>query len=184
MFDRVMSMIERVIIAVSFATITFLAFANVIARYVFHASFSFTSEILINVAVLLTMFGASAVTRQGSHPAFTMLRETSRGVRQKVVTLFICAAMLVFYVLFLWLGYEMVSNHAASGRLTPGLGVPQWIFSMALPVGALFGSLRVVQAVVMTLRGDDPFKSEDERTIELAHEEAEAFAERQEDRQP
>lgn len=184
MFDRVMTVIERIIIAVSFATITFLAFANVIARYVFHASFSFTSEILINVAVLLTMFGASAVTRQGSHPAFTMLRETSRGMQQRAVTLIICFAMLVFYVVFLWLGYEMVSNQAGSGRLTPALGTPQWLFSVALPAGALFGSLRVVQAIVTTMRGGDPFKSEDERAIELAQEEAKAFAERQEERQP
>ena len=144
MFDRALSTVENVIIVISFAGITFLAFANVVARYVFHASFSFTSEILINIAVLLTMVGASAATRQGGHPSFSMLRDTSTGLRRRIVVLAICAAMLTFYLVFGWLGLNLVESQAASGRLTPALQVPQWTFTVAIPLWAAPGTIRPV----------------------------------------
>ena len=43
MFDLILRRLENTIIAITFLFITLLAFANVIARYVFHASFSLTS---------------------------------------------------------------------------------------------------------------------------------------------
>ena len=180
MFDKVLSAVENAIIVVSFAGVTLLAFANVIARYVFSASFSFSSEILINVAVLLTMVGASAATRQGSHPSFSILRDTSSGVRRKVVVVAVCAAMLVFYVVFAWLGLDLVSDQATSGRLTPALSIPQWMFTVAIPFGAALGGIRAVQIAVIELRGHEALTSEVADDIALAKQEAEAVESAQE----
>src|SRR5699024_4282522 len=118
MLDSALRVIKNVIIAVTFAFITFLAFANVIARYVFRASFSFTSELLVNLAVLLTLVGASAATRNGSHPAFSMLRDGATGVARKIIVALVCLAMIAFLAIFCWLGYDMVVDQASSGRLT------------------------------------------------------------------
>jgi len=115
MLDSALRVIENVIIAVTFAFITFLAFANVIARYVFSASFSFTSELLVNLAVLLTLVGASAATRNGSHPAFSMLRDGATGVARKIIVALVCLAMIAFLAIFCWLGYDMVVDQASSG---------------------------------------------------------------------
>lgn len=184
MFDRALSTVENVIIVISFAGITFLAFANVVARYVFHASFSFTSEILINVAVLLTMVGASAATRQGGHPSFSMLRDTSTGLRRRIVVLAICAAMLAFYLVFGWIGLNLVESQAASGRLTPALQIPQWIFTVAIPLGAGLGAIRTIQLAVLELRGSEAMPSEIAEEIAQARQEAEAVEAVQEDPKP
>lgn len=184
MLDSALRVIENVIIAVTFAFITFLAFANVIARYVFSASFSFTSELLVNLAVLLTLVGASAATRNGSHPAFSMLRDGATGVARKIIVALVCLAMIAFLAIFCWLGYDMVVDQASSGRLTPALGVPQWIFSLALPFGALLGVIRTVQILVTELRGGEGFQSEKAEAIEQAQEEAAIVAAIEEERRP
>ncbi|MFV0433038.1 MAG: TRAP transporter small permease [Leucobacter sp.] len=167
MFDLILRRLENTIIALSFLFITLLAFANVVARYVFHASFSFTSELLVNLAVLLTMVGASAATRLGTHPAFSLLRDSTRGALHKIIIVVVCAAMLAFYAVFLWLGWETSMKQFEMGRLTPALQIPQGLFTLALPIGALLGAIRTVQVCIIELRGGEAFKGEDAEALEM-----------------
>ncbi|GAA1323338.1 TRAP transporter small permease [Leucobacter albus] len=168
MFDLILRRLENTIIAITFLFITLLAFANVIARYVFHASFSFTSELLINLAVLLTMVGAAAATRLGTHPSFSLLRDSSRGALHKIVVALVCLGMLVFFLVLMWLGFESAMKQFESGRLTPALQIPQWILSMCLPFGALLGAIRSIQVAVIELRGGEAFKGEEAEALEVA----------------
>ncbi|MEZ3160992.1 TRAP transporter small permease [Microbacterium sp. BWT-B31] len=176
MLDLILRRLETAIIAITFLFITLLAFANVIARYVFHASFSFTSELLINLAVLLTMVGASAATRLGTHPSFSLLRDSTRGALHKIIIALVCAGMLVFFLILMWLGFETAMKQFDSGRLTPALQMPQWLFSMGLPFGALLGAIRSVQVAVIAFRGGEAFKGEEAEALETveAFEQAEA----------
>lgn len=186
MFDLILRRTENTIIAVTFLFVTLLAFANVVARYVFHASFSFTSELLVNLAVLLTMVGAAAATRLGTHPSFSLLRDSSRGVLHKIIVVLVCLGMFIFFAVLLWLGWDTAMKQLASGRLTPALQIPQWIFSLGLPLGALLGLIRTVQVAVIELRGGEAFKSEEAEALEVAaaiqaEDEATAAAELRED---
>lgn len=168
MLDLILRRLENTIIALTFLFITLLAFANVVARYVFHASFSFTTELVINLAVLLTMVGASAATRLGTHPSFSLLRDSTKGVLHKLTIIVVCAAMLTFYVVFLWLGWDTAMNQMQSGRLTPALQIPQWILTMGLPIGALLGTIRTIQVAVIELRGGEGFQGEEAEALAAA----------------
>tara|TARA_R110002051_G_scaffold317518_1_gene398790 strand:- start:9360 stop:9857 length:498 start_codon:yes stop_codon:yes gene_type:complete len=151
MFDKILTGAENTIIAVAFSAITLLAFFNVVSRYVLHASIAYTAELVVNLAVLLTLVGAAAAVRLGTHPGFTLLKDSTHGIPRKVVVVIISLAMLTFYLLLLWLGFDMAMKQMESGRLTFALGAPQWIFSMSLPLGAALGALRSVQVVVREL---------------------------------
>ncbi|VXC33233.1 TRAP transporter small permease [Pseudoclavibacter sp. 8L] len=152
MFDKVLTTAENTVITVAFAGVTLLAFANVVSRYVFHGSMSFTTELIINLAVLLTMIGASAAVRLGSHPGFEVLRTYATGHLRTVVIILITIATLAFFLVFMWLGFDMVEKQAASGRTTPALDIPQWILSLALPVGAALGGVRSIQVCILQIR--------------------------------
>ena len=168
MFDRILRRVENTIIATTFLFVTLLAFTNVVARYVFHASFSFTSELLVNLAVLLTMVGAAAATRLGSHPSFSLLRDSTTGLLHKIIVSIVCLGMFTFFVVLIWLGTDTAMNQFASGRLTPALQIPQWIFTLGLPFGATLGAIRSVQVAVIELRGGEAFTNEETEAIEIA----------------
>ncbi|TLP98028.1 TRAP transporter small permease subunit [Nesterenkonia salmonea] len=152
MFDRILTSVENTVIVAAFATMTVVYFANVVSRYLLHGSLAFTTEIVVNLAVLLTMVGAAAGVRLGSHPSFDLLPSVSKGLVRTILISLVAAATLSFFLLFLWLGWEMTSRQFVQGRVTPALGVPQWIFSMALPVGAALGAIRAVQAGFSQIR--------------------------------
>lgn len=170
MFDKILTRIENTVIVVAFVAMTVIYFANVLSRYVLHGSLSFTTEIVINLAVLLTMVGASAGVRLGTHPDFDLLPSISKGVLRTGLVSVIAVGTLGFFLVFVWLGWDMTSGQRAQGRVTPALGLPQWIFSMALPVGAALGAIRAVQAGYNQIRQNAKGTNEAEMKNTVAEE--------------
>lgn len=154
-FDRVLTSVENALIVITFATLTLLAFANVVSRYALHASLSWSNELVVGLAVYLIMIGTSAAIRLHAHPAFTILQDIARPALRKLVVLAIAAAMFTFLAILLWIGWDMVTSQMERGRTTPALGVPQWTLSLALPVGAVLGMIRVMQMAVATIRNNE-----------------------------
>lgn len=154
MLHRVLSVTENTVAALAFATITIVAFANVISRYFLNASLAFTSEITVNVVVWLTMIGAVIGVREGSHLGFSLLHDRLMGRAHQVVTVLIAAAMVLFFVMVLWFGLELALQQRESGRATFSIGIPQWLFTLALPVGSALGILRAIQVSWWSLGSD------------------------------
>ena len=69
----ILGKIEDIICALCLIVMTALTFANVIARYVFSASFSFSEEITTYLFVLLSLIGSAAAARRKAHLGFTAI---------------------------------------------------------------------------------------------------------------
>lgn len=68
---RVLARFEDVVCIIALAIMTVLTFTNVIARYVFSASFSFSEEITTYLFVLLSLIGSAVAARRKAHLGFT-----------------------------------------------------------------------------------------------------------------
>lgn len=165
MFDKVLTVFENVVMSTAFAAIAVLAFTNVISRYVFHGSLSWSQEIVTALAVYLFMTGTAAALRLGAHPDFSALRDMAKGWLRVAMVVLIGVAIVAFFVVFMWIGLDMLSKQAAGSRSTIALGIPQWILTAALPLGALLGGVRAVQVTLLTLHHKGP-KSEAELYVE------------------
>lgn len=153
--DRILTATENGLAALGFAAITAVAFANVISRYFLDAALAFTTEITINVAVWVTMLGAVIGVREGSHLGFSLLYEKLRGRSKQVLTIVIGAAMVLFFAILFRFGWEQVISQLDNGRATPAMRIPQWLFTLALPVGSVLGILRTVQVTWRGVRGGE-----------------------------
>lgn len=165
MFDRVLTMVENVVMVITFSTMTVLAFINVVSRYVFHGSLAWSSEIITFLGVYLFMFGTAAAIRLGAHPDFSALRDLAKGWLRAALIIVIGAAIVTFLAIFCWVSLDMLMKQAAGSRATNALAIPQWYLTLALPVGAVLGIVRAVQVTILSLRGKGP-KSEAEEFIE------------------
>lgn len=151
--DRVLAAVENGLAALAFAVITGVAFVNVVSRYFLDASLAFTTEVTINVAVWLTLLGAVIGIREGSHLGFTLLQEKLTGTAKKVLTVIVAVAIIVFFLILARYGWDQMISQLDSGRATPAMRMPQWIFTLALPVCSVLGILRIVQVTLRSLRG-------------------------------
>lgn len=155
MLERILTKAEKAVLITAFSVITGIVFVNVISRYVLHASLSFSTEIVTNLAVLMIMVGASLGIKYNTHPGFTVARDNTVGLPHKIIVTIICAVMMVFLAFLLMYGYETAMNQFASGRVTNALSIPQGLFTMAIPLGAMLGMLRTIHQLVLVWQGRD-----------------------------
>lgn len=165
MLNRTLSVVEDAIAATAFMVITAVAFANVISRYFLDASLAFTTEITVNLAVWMIMIGAVIGVREGSHLGFTLLLDQARGILHTTLVIVVGVLMGLFFLVLVVYGWDQVLSQMRSGRTTPSMDIPQWWFSLALPVGSVLGILRTAQATVWQLRGEDHHEFSEERSV-------------------
>lgn len=145
-FGRRMTVVENLLAAIPFAIVAVVAFVNVISRYFLNASLAFTTELTVNFAVWMVMMGGVIGLREGGHLGFNALHERARGRLRGTMTALITIVILAFFAVLLLFGIDMAIQQAGSGRATPSIGVPQWLFTIALPLGSVLGMYRTIEA--------------------------------------
>ncbi|MEQ6050798.1 TRAP transporter small permease [Lysinibacillus capsici] len=139
---------EEIILSVTFAAITFITFVNIVSRNLVNLSLSFTEEITVNLLVLLTFVGTALGVRRYAHLGFTLLFDKGNKLTKKAIVIISSVASGVLFAVLLYYGIDMVLFQMQINQTTPALGMPQWILSSALPLGALLCLIRTVQAMV------------------------------------
>ncbi len=126
--------IEQAIAAAALALICIISFANVIVRYLTNASFAFTEEISIFLLVVMTFIGASAAFAKGEHIRISFFVDRlPRRLQLAAEALSLLASTAVF-ALVLYYGALFAFDQWQYHETSPGLGWPQWIYSVWLPV--------------------------------------------------
>lgn len=145
---------ERVLAALAMLVIALISLANVIVRYLTDASFAFTEEFSVFLLVLLTFAGASVALRRHRHIRIGLLeRALPPGPRRVLIVLQSLCGLAVLG-LIVWFGGLLAWQEYQWETLSPGLGLPQWVYLIWLPLLAAVMMLRQLQAMRERLRGD------------------------------
>ena len=151
----ILSRIEEVLCVIALVIMIVLTFANVIARYVFSASFSFSEEITTYLFVLLSLLGSAVAARRKAHLGFTALIDiVPENVRRIFHAISFLLATLFSSALFVF-GMKMVYSQMSRGQVTAGMQWPEWIFGAFVPLGAFFITLEFLFLLINVLKGDE-----------------------------
>jgi TRAP-type C4-dicarboxylate transport system permease small subunit len=149
---RVPVKIEEFCAAMAMALICCITFANVVVRYFTDASFAFTEEFSIFLMVVLTLFGASAAFARDTNIRMTFLTERlPRGAARKVEYLVMALSAAMFAVMA-WYGSFLFWDDWQYDTTSPGIGIPQWIYTIWLPLLSAVIFLRIVGRMVRLIR--------------------------------
>jgi TRAP-type C4-dicarboxylate transport system permease small subunit len=92
------------------------------------------------------MLGAAVGFRRSAHIGFTILRDQlPRSVRRLVAAASVALTAGAMAVL-VWFGWLQIRSERALDTVSEALAIPQWIYTLAVPVGALIVLVRVLQA--------------------------------------
>ena len=73
--NKILDYIEESLVCVCLVVMTALTFVNVVARYVFSASLSFSEEITTYLFVLLSLLGSAIAAKRGAHLGLTIISD-------------------------------------------------------------------------------------------------------------
>lgn len=138
--------LEEGLIVLGLAFMTGMNFVNVVSRYCFTNSFSFTEEITIITFVWISMLGIAAGFKRVSHLGMSYFVELFPKKIQAYMALFsmLCSLTMIFFMVYE--GITMVSNQMMLGAKTAALGIPLAFQGLAIPVGGSFIGLRIIQS--------------------------------------
>jgi len=149
---KIFTSIEEYLCAACLAIMTIITFANVISRYVFSASFSFSEEITTYLFVLLSLMGAAIAAKRGAHLGFNLLNVSVPPLGRKVMRLFAFLFSIAFSALLFYYGLLMTIGQFQRQLATPGMQWPAWIFGAFVPLGSFFMTVRFAQFFITTLK--------------------------------
>ncbi|HEX5563637.1 MAG TPA: TRAP transporter small permease [Sporosarcina sp.] len=150
--ERVISRLEEWIVVIVLSIMSTIAFVNILSRGFANHSFSFAEEITVNLFVALTFVGTAIGVRQYAHLGFTLIYDTANLFVKNIITILVGVLMSLLFVILIYFGIQMLMFQVQMGQKTPALGWPQWIFSMAMPIGAALCLYRTVQATIKEFR--------------------------------
>ncbi len=158
--NKILDYIEESLVCVCLIVMTALTFVNVVARYVFSASLSFSEEITTYLFVLLSLLGSAIAAKRGAHLGLTIISDRVGPKAGRILGIISMAFATAFSAIICYFGFFMALNQYNKGQLTAGTQLPEWIFGSFVPIGALFVTIRFAQNLIRLLTGKD-IKHED-----------------------
>ena len=153
--NKILDYIEESLVCVCLVVMTALTFVNVVARYVFSASLSFSEEITTYLFVLLSLLGSAIAAKRGAHLGLTIISDRVGPKAGRVLGVISMAFATAFSALICYFGFFMALNQFNKGQLTAGTQLPEWIFGSFVPIGALFVTIRFGENLVRLLAGKE-----------------------------
>jgi TRAP-type C4-dicarboxylate transport system permease small subunit len=154
--------LEKIVMSVILVFVTLLTFANVVVRKLTSSQFAWTEELVINLFVLLIMMGCALAAREGSLISLSLIFDRLKVGGKKVFTIIITIANTVFWVILLKTGVDKVLSQMKSGKLTSSLGWHEWVFTIFLPIGAVFLILHTIEFCIDVMTNNAPGISDEE----------------------
>ncbi|SMP75717.1 TRAP transporter small permease [Noviherbaspirillum suwonense] len=149
---RVPIKIEEACAALAMALICVITFANVLVRYFTNVSFAFTEEFSIFLMVVLTLFGAAAAFARDRHIRMTFIVERLPASLARPLEILVLLLGMLMFAVMAWYGYFLFLDDWQYDTTSPGIGIPQWLYSLWLPLLSVVIFLRILGRLVRTVR--------------------------------
>ena len=155
--------IEEWIVGVTMVIMFIVTTINVLGRYFLNLSLAFLDEATTYVFIFTIFFGASAACLRGENLGMDSLIAKLPKKVQKIFVVYVTVLSAALYALLCYQGVIMTKTHILTKLVTASSGIPNWIFSIAVPISAAFYIIRSVQYAVITMkRLDAPEASEEQ----------------------
>lgn len=139
---RISIAFESVLAAIVMAALALITFANVLVRYFTDRSFAWTEEISVFLMIVLALVAGSAAFAKNQHiriEFFAQRFSASTQLRLAQSSAFLGALLFVIIAV---LSARLAWDDYRFEEVSAGIGVPQWWYSIWLPVLSLIIMLR------------------------------------------
>ena len=142
---RVPLAIEDWLTVIIMALLALITFANVLVRYFTNVSFAWTEEVSVFLMIVLAMVGGSAAVARQLHIRIEFFADGGTERRRQVLAQFGALMVALLFGLITVLSIRVVWDDYRFEETSPGIGVPQWWYSVWLPVLCALTTARALQ---------------------------------------
>jgi TRAP-type C4-dicarboxylate transport system permease small subunit len=144
--------LEEALAALAMALICVISLANVLVRYATNASFAFTEEFSVFLLVVMTLLGASIAFARHEHIKITFFLERMPAPLRLAAELVTLAITTLVFSMVLYYGALFALDEYTFETVSAGLGYPNWLYTMWLPILSAVILFRVLERAWLALR--------------------------------
>lgn len=148
-------LLEDWLVVGTMVALALITFANVLVRYFTSASFAWTEEISVFLMIVLALVGGSAAVLRETHIRIEFFANGGSARRQRRLAQLGALMVALLFIAIVVLSVPVVWDHYQYEETSPGIGVPQWWYSIWLPVFSALIAGRAMQVFVRKLRQED-----------------------------
>ncbi len=126
-----------------------ITFVNVLVRYFTNSSFAWTEEFSVFLMIVLALVAGSAAVARDRHIRIEFFCDSGSGARRRRLAQLGAVMVALLFALIAVLSVRVVWDDYRYGETSPGIGVPQWWYSIWLPV---FSALIAARAMGLLRR--------------------------------
>lgn len=146
---RLVTHFEEALCVFLFAMMGIIMFVNVISRYLLKYSLAFTEELVVSFFVWVTLLGTAIAFRQGSHLSFNFITERLPAKLQKGLLWLGALLGALLFALLIYFSIHQIKDEIVLRITSSGIGVPQWWYSIGMPIWSLLVILRIFQGAFL-----------------------------------
>jgi TRAP-type C4-dicarboxylate transport system permease small subunit len=146
--------LEEMLVAAVMAVIAAITTANVAIRYLTDISLAFTEEYSVALMVGLTLIGTALAIAKGAHIRIGYFTDRLSPRGQHGAEAVAMALTVVCFGLLAWNGARLAYDEYDFEALSSGLGHPQFLYTMWLPILSLLVMGRAAGRLLRMLRGE------------------------------
>ncbi len=156
--DKILTFIEKYMIALLLIVMMGIAFSGVIARFVMNSPLSWGDELSRYLSIWAVFLGASLGVRRGAHIGVEAFIRMVPKNAQQYITILTTLVCIVFCCAVTFVGYDYALRLLKTGQLSPAMRIPiVWAYA-AVPVGCLLMTIRYFMLLIeqiVNLKGND-----------------------------
>ncbi|MGJ9384380.1 TRAP transporter small permease [Salipaludibacillus sp. CF4.18] len=148
--------LEEFLLILTLIVMVILIFGQVVGRYVFQTSPSWTEELARYIHIWQVWIGASYAIKLRRHLRIEAFVNLLNSFQQKIIE---TVSVIVWFVLAVFLavtGSQIVLGSINFGQVTPAMQVPMWIVFLAIPLGSIGMVLRLIEQLWLLWRPSKP----------------------------
>lgn len=126
--------IEDWLTVIIMAALALITFGNVLVRYFTDSSFAWTEEISIFLMIVLALVAGSAAVARDQHIRIEFFSHSGSALRQRRLGQLGAAMVALLFGIIAVLSCRVVWDDFRFEETSPGIGVPQWWYSIWLPI--------------------------------------------------
>ncbi len=150
LFDK----IEEFLCALLMTFMACLAFGNVLSRYLFHYSISFSQELVLNAFVWSTFLGTAVAFKRNSHVMVSFFVEKLSKKLQNFLSRLSMALSIGLFGLLIYCSIDQIISEIELETTSDALDIPVFWYTLGVPIFSLLIIFRIWQAYRRKVKGN------------------------------
>ena len=126
--------IEDWLTVIVMGLLALITFGNVLVRYFTNQSFAWTEEFSVFLMIVLALVAGSASVARNRQIRIEYFADSGSEKRQRALARFGAIMVFALFALIAVLSARVVWDDFRFGETSPGIGIPQWWYTIWLPV--------------------------------------------------